>query len=617
MASLNPGTLLKLLQHMNTDIKASGEYRSSLLQVISIVPALTGGDPLSCHTGGFFLKVSDSSHSTFVGLPVECNDLIQSNKLQLGQFIHVDTLKSGNPVPVLRGVRPVPGRHECIGTPQDLAASEFLGLGLEKKKKKATNGVLMLNKSSSFNNIKKKEGVNVKVPNSPTSVYSLPVSFGKFSKEVRKGNERKGISSNGRKSVSGLDLLTGFGSGNNRKIWEGGNVERKSSKGKISGIANGINGTGLKRNEKVGQNGTCSIPRRKLDLEEKKAKSISKKEESKNPKKNTNIGNGALEKDKKEITKKEKEQSNNTSIKRSSSSSVSNNTNNVGNLVKIDVANKKLTGGGIPWGSLPPSLSKLGKEMIRFRDAAQTAAVEAIQEASAAENLIRCLSTYTEINTTAKEEDPQPTVEKFLSLHSFLSHSSQIADSLSSLSLYSDSESVPLESPETLKTRTDRLLQASNWVSASLSSNLSTFSLYSHSSPSISPSLALVLTDPSKPKPKNKNSPQTKKLQPKSRKPIPQEAGISNPGFEWERGQGIEEKLELARELGFEARNWFLDFVERFLDFEEPLDKDRVVGILPQLKKVDSWLDEIGREGDEVVERIRRKIYDYLLSHVE
>ncbi|KAL0886980.1 hypothetical protein Bca101_010963 [Brassica carinata] len=40
MANLVLGVLLKLLQHMNTD---AGEHRSSLIQVVSIVPALAEG----------------------------------------------------------------------------------------------------------------------------------------------------------------------------------------------------------------------------------------------------------------------------------------------------------------------------------------------------------------------------------------------------------------------------------------------------------------------------------------------------------------------------------------------------------------------------------------------
>ena len=88
MASLIPGVLLKLLQSMDSDVKVNGEYRSVLLQVISIVPAITGSELWP--NQGFFLKVSDSSHSTYVSLSKEDNELILNNKLQLGQFFYVD-----------------------------------------------------------------------------------------------------------------------------------------------------------------------------------------------------------------------------------------------------------------------------------------------------------------------------------------------------------------------------------------------------------------------------------------------------------------------------------------------------------------------------------------------
>lgn len=118
------------------------------------------------------------------------------------------------------------------------------------------------------------------------------------------------------------------------------------------------------------------------------------------------------------------------------------------NLVKVNHNNRRLTDGSISWAQLPPSLSRLGKvwpsspppslvdfqfwssspvsplymyihiyskniilkfsglviilsliyldydpfqEVSRRRDSAQLAAVQAMQEASAAENLIRCL----------------------------------------------------------------------------------------------------------------------------------------------------------------------------------------------------------------------------------
>ncbi|KAL6010520.1 hypothetical protein ACLOJK_000954 [Asimina triloba] len=118
MASLTPGVLLKLLRNMHSDVKVCGEYRSVLLQVISIVPALSG--PELWPNQGFFIKVSDSSHSTYVTLSKEDNELILTNKLQLGQFVYVDKAEPGTPVPVLVGVRPIPGKNPCIGNPKDL-----------------------------------------------------------------------------------------------------------------------------------------------------------------------------------------------------------------------------------------------------------------------------------------------------------------------------------------------------------------------------------------------------------------------------------------------------------------------------------------------------------------
>lgn len=118
MATLTPGVLLKLLQSINSNKKVRGEYRSVLLQVISIVPALTGSELWPNH--GFFIKVSDSSHSTYVALSKEDNELILNNKLQLGQFLYVDRMESGTPVPLLVGVRPVPGRNPFVGSPKDL-----------------------------------------------------------------------------------------------------------------------------------------------------------------------------------------------------------------------------------------------------------------------------------------------------------------------------------------------------------------------------------------------------------------------------------------------------------------------------------------------------------------
>lgn len=109
---------MKLLQSINSNLKVRGEYRSALLQVISIVPAISGSELWPDH--GFFVKVSDSSHSTYVSLSKADTDLILNNKLQLGQFFYVEKMEAGTPVPTIVGVRPVPGRHPFVGNPKDL-----------------------------------------------------------------------------------------------------------------------------------------------------------------------------------------------------------------------------------------------------------------------------------------------------------------------------------------------------------------------------------------------------------------------------------------------------------------------------------------------------------------
>ena len=130
-------------------MKFNGEYRSVLLQVISIVPAITGSELWP--NQGFFLKISDSSHSTYVSLSKEDNELILNNKLQLGQFFYVDSIEAGTPVPILVDVRPVPGRHPFIGNPKDLMQM------LEASEGPVQSDNPRINRSKSMNSTTSKE----------------------------------------------------------------------------------------------------------------------------------------------------------------------------------------------------------------------------------------------------------------------------------------------------------------------------------------------------------------------------------------------------------------------------------------------------------------------------
>lgn len=340
MANLVPGVLLKLLQHMNTDVKVGGEHRSSLLQVVSIVPALAGGELFP--NQGFYLKVSDSSHATYVSLPDEHDDLILSDKIQLGQFVFVDRFEAGSPVPVIRGVKPVPGRHPCVGSPEDIVATHSLSFldnndsdtrknkndvvvssesprtrnvfgvkekGLEKKERGRLSfgGVIVKEEglekkervrlsfgggsSVKEEGLEKKKGIfgrgsskseslktkpmlkiDVKreslpqplprvrsansksIPSSPSSVYSLPNSFEKFSNGVRQ--QRAKIGGKGVEKVGGVvdagkvgkkiglgnpirNLVQGFDFGAKalRKSWEGTMEVKTKDSSKIKGPA--------------------------------------------------------------------------------------------------------------------------------------------------------------------------------------------------------------------------------------------------------------------------------------------------------------------------------------------------------------------------------------------
>ncbi|RRT51332.1 hypothetical protein B296_00051171 [Ensete ventricosum] len=703
MASLVPGVLIKLLQHMNTDAKIAGEHRSSLLQVVSIVPALSGSDLFT--NRGFYLKVSDSSHATYVSLPDEHNDLILSDQIQLGQFIHVDCLAAGSPVPILKGVRPLPGRHPCVGNPEDLIATSSLGfldpdkpksfnyskhnsnkssendrskLGnsklpikmqeIEKERPSLSRSSSLLPKHLVTGKLEKKVAISVRsrsansrsIPSSPTSVYSLPGSFEMFSSEIKKQAQAKRlekpalsrvgllekaasvlkVTSAGRKSSAGslqgnlvpsIELVPKT----LRKSWEGNVVvkRRGSSTTKIAKLE-------MRTESRSASHVIVNLqaPRQKSSMDEK----LLPKEECKIQSPVTKGITSAAEDD------CEKSAKHKTSVVKKSCNSL-----NLANLVKVVPTSRKRTDDSISWASLPSSLVKLGK-LLKYKDAAQLAAVEAIQEASASESLIRCLS------TCAKEERPQSAVEQFLTLHASLCSAAAVADSLSKTIPATPTVSSPPVgdqiSEEALRVSANNRRRAASWVGAALATDLSPFSLYNRrtSADSIVSPAVVVLDGPSK---TSAAAAAPSKACPQS-KPRPSPASSSaakgrargaappSPPPEWERGRGLEDGVELARKLREEAHSWFLGFVERFLDADAaapgPSDREQVAAMLSQLKKVNDWLEAIGhrrREGEaeadaevdeaergegpsggvpaDTIDRLRKKIYEYLLTHVE
>lgn len=221
-------------------------------------------------------------------------------------------------------------------------------------------------------------------------------------------------------------------------------------------------------------------------------------------------------------------------------------------------------------------------------------------------------------------------------MHASLTNAHQIAESLSKIiTRDSSSDCEETLSEEQLKVKSDRQKQANLWVNAAIITNLSSFSVYSkqpQSSTANKPTLILEgPTKTSQPKlqVKTRQSVNSKIASSATVKPAVDQKSRAPPPL-WEKGAGLQETVELAQMLQSESQDWFLGFVERFLDAEvstaTPSDNSRIAGMLTQLKSVNDWLDKIGtnkEEGEndhlciETIDRLKRKIYDHLLTHVE
>ncbi|CAK9854958.1 unnamed protein product, partial [Sphagnum jensenii] len=692
MATLTPGVLLKLLQHMNSDVKVTGEHRSALLQVISIVPALAGSELWPNH--GFYLKVSDSSHATYVSLAEEHDDLIFSDKLQLGQFIHVDRLEAASPVPLLRGVRPLAGRHQCVGSPEDLIATQLTGRlsrssnsTVEEKKndeersnsrprsrpvkskvfpvcsspKRSISKVstpppkLQSPASSLFPGRRTLPGDTVllsgnvvaacpedrktlyKDAASPRVLEVLPTS----KRSVSAGKE---VDSSKRRSIGGGgcrsgEIITGT-TKCLRKSWEGGNGANDRKDRTTPKQA--------KEQVKACVWSTVSCSRRLYDFSSRESLEEGPSLPKTDPRKlSSKANNGATQKGL--VTPPDFSPA------------------HTGN--KEMCLFSKLTDIGVPWGALPGILASLGKKTLQTRDAASVAAAEALQEASAAESVLRSLSMFAELCSCAKTESPQQSVEQFLSLHQSLKYARAVAEALASVRHNLDTAAeVPKEnSTGKVQDVTDKAHCAAGWVHAALLSDLASFSLQSKEATPFSTASRAALSSVTQIG--NERRQDTAELRPQAPLKVPvqtqrsgsrvglvkmsakatskitpemQAKDVKAPlSYPWVKGKGMNETAELAKQLEAEAQCWFLEFMEGALDngfqvvtkgYEERADKVirqqencHVAGILSQLKRVNDWLDQLSVVENAVLNtklvdtkaRLKKKIYDYLLQHVE
>ncbi|VFR02400.1 unnamed protein product [Cuscuta campestris] len=415
MASLTPGVLLKLLQNVeNKDAKVVGEHRSALLQVIGIVPSLED-DPWKSR--GFYLRVSDSQHSAYVSVADEDAELILCDKIQLGQFIHVARLEKGSPVPVLRGVKPVPAkRRPCIGEPKDLISSDVL----------KARGRAELKKVKKHGDVRKLE-VKAKGP-----VGSGDLKSRRHSIDAGMGMRRMRLDSMRR----GWDRSDGAG-------FDSKSMSKKSHS--LKGAS------------------TDSV-QKKVHLDKELAPRHSRMDASPLQNKNTVVPPKLVSKP----GKKDDETLPNP-------------------LTKVDVTFKSSSDSKILWNSLPSTLRNLGKDVMTCKMAAFASAMHALEEASAADGVITCMSMFAELCEMAEKNSAGPVVEKFLKLHENLQRALAVIHALLNQKPPETKIKEGFGSDSPFPGMCKNRNAAALWVQAALDSNLCLFSKQQRGGRSSSP----------------------------------------------------------------------------------------------------------------------------------
>ncbi|KAI4320991.1 hypothetical protein MLD38_034418 [Melastoma candidum] len=365
MAALAPGILLKLLDGMNTGVKPTGEHRSSLLQVTDIVPADLDEKSLFPEHG-FYVKISDSSHSIYASLPSEQDDAVLSDRMQLGQFIYVDRLEPGSPVPIIKGAKPIPGRHPLVGTPEPL-------MGLRESGRRSVTVVAPCSGRRGSWGSKGRglaEGIR---GSSPRSLKPVPLDFDRFSPV--KGTRTVSPSAKGVRSSYGGGLLA-----------------KAEDRGGSPAVPGGI--ALLRR--------SCMTPTSKFP----RSRSVACDRESRF---------AALSPD---SAKKSSVPPPPSLSKVGRSTSIRTDDNGPETSgPKILSASKSQTPESAGSINLPGHLGILGKEAVRRREAAQKIALRALREASATETIVRSLKMFSSLTRHAKPEAPATCFNQFLEFH--------------------------------------------------------------------------------------------------------------------------------------------------------------------------------------------------------
>uniref|UniRef100_A0A0D9XNI1 Uncharacterized protein n=1 Tax=Leersia perrieri TaxID=77586 RepID=A0A0D9XNI1_9ORYZ len=282
---------------------------------------------------------------------------------------------------------------------------------------------------------------------------------------------------------------------------------------------------------------------------------------------------------------------------------------------KIILHDPKWTDGSISLDAVSDKLSKMGKEATERRDAAATAAADALQEALITESIIRNLSKFSELSSASKASNPLPTVDIFLAVYEDILKWKKIAESICT----NGTETTLWEN------------STSHWVEAALATDLEVLKLMKRTPESLSrkrgadkpmvPSVEPPRTTQSKRQSHGTSAKVQSKVSPSP-----------TVSYTWNKTQGVNETAELATTLCHEMHLWFLKFVDEAMDLGFHLFEDQNVAsrgkqsshitmVLSQFKKISDWLDGVGKIAEEEttkdkVEKLKRKIYGFVISHM-
>ncbi|KAJ6356112.1 hypothetical protein OIU78_004262 [Salix suchowensis] len=381
MATLAPGILLKLLNGMDTGTKPTSEHRSSLLQVTDIVPADLDEKNL-WPKQGFFVKVSDSSHSIYVSLPPDQDDYVLSGKMQLGQFIYVDTLEPGSPVPVVRGAKPLPGRHPLLGTPEPLMGLRGKG---ERSEQKPPTGQRRGSWGTGQNWA---DGVS-----SPMVLKPLPLDFNQCTPVKQR------LAMSCVKSVSpvvrGRIARDGGTNGVVRSSFAGGGLLAKMVDNKVESPA------WLRK--------SCAAPSANFKL--LRSKSVCERE--------ARIPISPCKSSEKKSSTPPPRLRNARAVASLGMGGEAQNSSNLKAISETQCQNGDSafdTSTGLAM-NLPGKLNQLCKEAVQQRETAQKIALQALRDASATETLVRPLKMFSNLSRSARPDAPAACFGQFLEFH--------------------------------------------------------------------------------------------------------------------------------------------------------------------------------------------------------